>query len=209
MQGGFGADRYTVDSLLDFIIELPGEGNDTVVTPFSTTLGADLEGLILTGTADLLGTGNALANRITGNAGNNLLRGLDGNDVLLGGDGADTLVGGAGADNLTAGNGADWFLFENSTQGQDRITDFALGVDKVAVQGAGFGGLAPGALSAASFVAHASNATTAPGGTPQFIYNTSTGVLRFDADGVGGLGSVAIVVFTGLPTLSAADIVVA
>lgn len=208
MRGGLGADRYTVDSPLDVIIEFAGEGNDTVVSSISYTLGDHLEGLAFNGSANLVGIGNALLNRMTGNAGDNLLRGLDGNDVLIGQDGADTLVGGNGADQLTGGTGADWFLFENAAQGQDRITDFAVGVDEIVVLQAGFGGLAPGNLAAANFVAHASNATTAPAGTPQFIYNTTTGVLRFDADGLGGAASTPLVVLTGAPAITANDILV-
>ena len=51
------------------------------------TLGANVEELTLTGSADLTGTGNADANVLRGNAGAN---------VLDGGLGVDTLVGGVG-----------------------------------------------------------------------------------------------------------------
>ena len=47
------------------------------------TLGANVENLILTGEANINGTGNALANTITGNTGNNQLRGQGGNDVYV------------------------------------------------------------------------------------------------------------------------------
>jgi len=53
-------------------------------------LGAELEELILSGTANLNGTGNALGNIITGNSGNNSLSGGVGNDSLVGGRGNDT-----------------------------------------------------------------------------------------------------------------------
>jgi VCBS repeat-containing protein len=105
--GGTGNDTYVIDNAGDVIVENAGEGVDTVQASFSTTLGAQLENLTLTGSANLDGSGNALDNVITGNAGNNLLDGGDGNDTLVGGAGNDTLVGGAGADSLQGGSGDD------------------------------------------------------------------------------------------------------
>jgi serralysin len=54
--------------------------------------------LVLTGTASINGTGNALDNDIAGNSGANTLLGLSGNDTLKGGLGNDVLDGGAGID---------------------------------------------------------------------------------------------------------------
>ena len=51
---------------------------DTIEASVTTTLGADMDNLTLTGIASLNGTGNALANVISGTAGNNTLTGLDG-----------------------------------------------------------------------------------------------------------------------------------
>ncbi|GAB3344895.1 calcium-binding protein [Lysobacter tyrosinilyticus] len=107
LAGGLGDDRYTVDSEGDAIVELAGEGIDTVYSSLSYLLGSNLENLVLTGANAIDGTGNALANRVTGNAGDNLLDGGDGNDVLVGGDGMDRLLGGTGNDNLNGGAGDD------------------------------------------------------------------------------------------------------
>ena len=55
-----------------------------------------------------------------------------GDDTLNGGKGDDVLFGGAGNDTLTGGEGADQFVFlANSNNGNDVITDFQAGVDKV------------------------------------------------------------------------------
>ena len=54
--------------------------------------------LVLTGTAAINGTGNALDNDISGNSGVNTLSGLGGNDTLKGGAGNDVLDGGSGID---------------------------------------------------------------------------------------------------------------
>jgi Ca2+-binding RTX toxin-like protein len=122
LTGGVGNDTYVIDSG-DTLVELTGQGTDTVQAGFNYTLAAEFENLILTGTADLRGTGNAVANTIVGNAGNN---------VLAGGDGNDNLKGAAGSDTLTGGAGSDRFVID-SLAGSDTITDFVTGVDKVAV----------------------------------------------------------------------------
>ncbi len=210
MAGGPGADRYIVDSPGDVLIEFEGEGNDQVVSSISWTLGAHFEGLQLTGTADLAGTGNELANRVAGNAGNNLLVGLDGNDALVGLDGADTLIGGPGRDVLNGGAGADMFVLSSpsAADGPDKIVDFSPGEDIIALIAAGFGaGLLPGALDPAHFVAHASNQAASPAGTPQVIYNTLNGGLLFDPDGPGGVPVAKIAVVLGVPALTATDII--
>lgn len=105
--GGPGDDTYILDSRRDVVIEAPGEGIDTVKSNSNHTLIANVENLILTGTANTRGTGNDLDNSITGNSGNNSLKGLEGNDSLLGGAGNDTLLGGADDDLLDGGEGLD------------------------------------------------------------------------------------------------------
>ncbi|MCD5975240.1 beta strand repeat-containing protein, partial [Pseudomonas quasicaspiana] len=94
LTGGLGNDTYVVDNLKDVIVEtttLPGE-IDTVESSVNWALGANLENLTLTGSENLNGTGNALANVLIGNAGNNILNGGAGIDTLKGGDGNDTFV---------------------------------------------------------------------------------------------------------------------
>lgn len=136
LYGGQGDDTYLVDAAGDKVIELTGEGTDTVKAGVSFALGAFVENLLLTGTGAIGGTGNALANTLTGNGANNTLRGLAGNDVLSGGAGLDVLIGGAGMDTLTGGAGADKFAFDDgdfaskTATGADVIADFAAG-DKI------------------------------------------------------------------------------
>jgi Ca2+-binding RTX toxin-like protein len=101
--GGAGDDVYEVDDVGDLVQEAAGGGTDLVRASTSHTLANEVENLTLTGSANLSGTGNALANVLTGNAGNN------------------TLTGGAGADT---------FAFAASNNGIDRITDFS-GADRI------------------------------------------------------------------------------
>ncbi|MEM7509086.1 MAG: S8 family serine peptidase [Pseudomonadota bacterium] len=107
MIGGLGNDLYFVNEVGDVLVELAGQGQDTVNSQISFTLGDNFERLTLSGTSDIDGTGNALANRITGNNGANTLDGGEGRDVLSGKDGDDLLVGGAERDQLNGGAGAD------------------------------------------------------------------------------------------------------
>jgi len=107
MLGGKGNDTYVVDNVGDKVTELANEGIDTVQALVNYALGANVENLVLTGSAAINGTGNALDNKITGNAANNVLDGGAGNDTLDGGAGDDRLIGGAGNDRLEGGAGND------------------------------------------------------------------------------------------------------
>jgi Ca2+-binding RTX toxin-like protein len=132
LQGGNGNDTYylSIDStdLTNDVIsgETTAGGTDTAYAIFSVdALTDNIENLILTGTANINGTGNSANNTISGNSGNNALVGGAGNDSLTGGAGddalagdagddllrdnlgADTLIGGEGNDNLYAGQGND------------------------------------------------------------------------------------------------------
>ncbi len=130
MQGGAGNDIYMVNAATDSVKEDAAQGTDLVKSAADFTLGANVENLTLTGSGDVDGTGNELANVIIGNAGANGLSGLAGNDTLTGGDGADALDGGAGNDAMTGGNGDDTYVVDSKT---DKVTESAAtgGRDKV------------------------------------------------------------------------------
>lgn len=107
LQGGTGDDRYIL-TVYDSVVELAGEGNDTVETALnSLVLAANVENLTFTGTGAFYATGNATANVITGGASGDQLDGRDGDDTLRGGGGSDLLIGGSGADTLYGEAGND------------------------------------------------------------------------------------------------------
>lgn len=99
---------------------------------------ADFENLQAGDGADRL-FGNVLANRIFAGRGNDVLNGGQRADRLFGERGNDTLVGGGGADVLTGGDGRDTFRF-NAGFGKDRVTDWADGTDRLALDDALWGG---------------------------------------------------------------------
>ena len=121
LQGGAGNDTYLVDNAGDTVIEAAGQGTDTVISSVSKTLSNNVENLTLTGTANLYGNGNELANVLIGNAGDN---------VLAGRGGADTLKGGAGDDTYDLTQYTWATIVETSTGGRDTVKvdrDYTLG----------------------------------------------------------------------------------
>lgn len=113
--GGTGDDTYVVNVSTDVVTESAGEGVDTVRASVTWTLGAHLENLVLLGSNNSTGTGNALDNLLTGNAGTNTLAGGEGRDTYRGGAGTDTL-------NDTATSSDDLYIWGRG-EGADTLTD--------------------------------------------------------------------------------------
>jgi Ca2+-binding RTX toxin-like protein len=142
LNGGKGDDLYVVDDANDLVVESALEGHDTVRSSvdFDLNVTTEIEDLVLTGDANLTGSGNELANRITGNSGDNNLLGWGGDDLLLGAAGNDTLDGGDGGDTLRGGAGDDTYFLADandkvieSTNGGDDLVwasvDYKLGAN--------------------------------------------------------------------------------
>ena len=220
MFGGAGNDTYYAENAGDRVYETASVatadntdlgGTDTVSSSIGFTLGKFVENLSLTGSANLGGVGNELANTLIGNDGANTLKGLSGNDTLKGGAGNDLLSGGDGKDALTGGTGNDFFIFDTAPNSRDTINDFSHSEgDKIQLSKAVFKGFAyTGSLHAEDFYA-AAGATKAHDATDRLIYNTTTGVLYYDVDGLGGAAAVAIATLgtTTHPALTIADLLI-
>ena len=121
MYGGGGADTYAVENVLDQVIELAGQGIDTVLSRVSFTLGDNVENLELIAGSNVNATGNDLNNRLTGNIGKNTLDGKGGNDILNGGNEADIMIGGTGDDYFYV-NRSDDQVIEFEDEGIDTVS---------------------------------------------------------------------------------------
>ena len=92
LTGGAGNDAYIVSTAGTTVIENSSEGTDTVLSAVTFSLGANVEHLTLTGSANINGTGNSLANTLAGNTGINILTGGDGTDTYVIHHSASTIV---------------------------------------------------------------------------------------------------------------------
>lgn len=232
MDGGEGSDIYLIGSAAEHVVAEISDSGLTGVDELrytSTATGtltvhaanSGLERIVLgTGTAAAAVTtgrtainvnASALAYGVTlvGNTGANSLTAGSGNDLLEAGDGNDTLIGGAGSDTLTGGLGNDVFLL-NSLMGRDTLTEFGNGRDVIQISRAVFTSMnAVGAVAAGEFGSGA-GLTAATTAAMNLIYDTTSGILRYDADGNGAATSVEIALMgvTTHPALTAASFVV-
>ncbi|BDA83914.1 hypothetical protein Sa4125_14560 [Aureimonas sp. SA4125] len=116
MRGGTGNDSYSVDNIGDDVIEFANEGSDVVYASVSFDLTANVESIVMQGTADIGTNGNALNNHIYGNSGNNYINGAGGSDLMSGGAGNDVYaVDSAGDQIIEAANGGTDTMYINLT----------------------------------------------------------------------------------------------
>ncbi len=184
-QINIGSKNVKLD-LIDPAASIPPASSGTIMG----TTGADT----LQGTA-----GNDV---IVGLAGRDMIRGNTGNDRIDGGAGNDKLAGNTGADVLTGGTGKDIFVFDSPFAGAiDTITDYSPIDDTIQLDKAIFTGLPTGKLNAAAF--HIG--TAAHDASDRIIYNSQTGALYYDADGIGGASGQQFAQLTGSLALTHAD----
>ncbi len=167
LNGGGGDDRLFGNGDADSIDggagndSMKGQGGDDTISGGlgnDTAFAGAVNDVINGGDGDDVLNGNSGFDTIDGGAGNDTLRGQGGRDSLIGGDGNDflvgiqgfdtleggagddTLIGGQANDTLTGGPGADVFVF-GEDHGDNVVTDFANGIDKISVAVAGFADL--------------------------------------------------------------------
>jgi Ca2+-binding RTX toxin-like protein len=173
---GLGDDEIENAGVIDGLMSL-GSGNDRF----------DNSGKIYGNVQ--LGAGNDLFYGATGEH----YKGYRGFAGILGGDGADTIIGGAKDEVISGGAGKDflagnagqdtfWFDVTPGTANADRITQFNVAEDRFWLSSGVFG-LGKGPLSAEQFCYGAK----AQDAADRILYDSGTGTLSFDQDGMGGM----------------------
>jgi serralysin len=155
-------------------------GADTRVETLRTTSNGGVSAIDL--------TGNAFAQTIMGNNGANRIDAKGGADLLYGRGGDDTFVFSAA---LTPGN-------------VDHIADFGHTPDTIELAHAVFADISVGVLDAAAF--HVGTAASTV--DHRIIYDNTTGTLRYDADGAGGVAAVQFAILDNHAGLNASDFLV-
>ncbi|MGI0480026.1 calcium-binding protein [Geminocystis sp. CENA526] len=108
-----------------------GGGNNVIYGDDRVETALDGNDTIYGGTGNDTIYGGGGDDLIYGGSGNNYLHGGSGNDTIVGGSGFDMLLGKSGSNTLTGGGGVDWFVFDNSHDSLNTITDFTNGLDKI------------------------------------------------------------------------------
>jgi len=185
-----------------------GSGNDSLFFNFggATAIVVDFGAGTATGSGTVSFSG---IERVVATFADDHLIGAAGAQNLSGVGGHDTLEGREGNDWLWGGAGNDTFIFrENGAANADKIGDFAVNFDTIALDNA-----AMAALGAdGDFVSGDARFRAAPGATggadanDRVIYNTSTGQLYYDADGSGAGAGQLIATVQGAPGVTATDI---
>ncbi|AFO88399.1 hemolysin [Phaeobacter inhibens] len=132
-----------------------------------------------------------------------------GADVLRGGRGNDLLDGGLMADTLIGGKGDDFFRFstELGADNIDEIRDFDAASDTILLDSAIF--TEAGEIGVLDFGAfHSSASGTALDGGDRIVYNTDSGALSYDADGLGGVDAIQFAQLQSGLQLGADDFVI-
>jgi Ca2+-binding RTX toxin-like protein len=151
--------------------------------------------------------GNADTNTFIGTTQDDVFVGNSGDDVLTGGEGADTFVFGKVYEQTITGDDDTVQTYTNTAfdlTGIDFITDFMHGTDKIELhldQYASLSGFNSSMLSV--------NATgTAADANDYLLFNSTTKMLSYDADGSGAGAAVDIATLAGVTTFDASDVVV-
>ncbi|AXT34864.1 hemolysin [Phaeobacter sp. LSS9] len=132
-----------------------------------------------------------------------------GADVLRGGRGNDLLDGGLMDDTLIGGKGDDFFRFstELGADNIDEIRDFDTTSDTILLDSAIFTEVGEvGVLDFNAF--HSSASGTALDGADRIVYNSDSGALSYDADGMGGVDAIQFAQLQSGLQLGADDFVI-
>lgn len=210
IRGGKGNDTLDgaagTGDLLDFSDGTAGLTFTLTQSSSTTSFNASAAGLGTDGYKNFEGVvGTAFGDTITGSASNDQLRGGGGNDAINGLAGDDRIVGGAGADILTGGADNDTFVFDSAPNAVDSVTDFnasgsAASGDLIELSRGTFTALSTASgstLSAAEFASlDGGGAGDTVGAGVHVIYDSATGNLYYDTDGLSDANRTLVATLT-------------
>jgi Ca2+-binding RTX toxin-like protein len=153
--------------------------------------------------------GNAEGDVLIGGSSGNTLIAQAHSVSLMAGGGGSLMAANGGLDTMFGGAGGDYFYFAKPDSGASLIYNFTPSQgDKIAIQGSTFG--------PAKNFAFTDNVglISGPGAHPAyatatFSYDTNTGYLWYDIDGIGASHETLVAFLPQLPTLHAADFIIA
>jgi Ca2+-binding RTX toxin-like protein len=144
IEGGGGADNLNGGTGADWLSYRRSAAGVYVDLGTNTASGGDATGDTIANFENVVGS--AHADVLVGSAADNAIDGVGGGDFLFGNAGLDVVTGGAGNDTMYGGADADTFVFDRgllrNEEGADVISDFELGVDRIAfrmLSGGAFG----------------------------------------------------------------------
>lgn len=204
LNGGGGSDWATYEHATG---QVSASLNGVRGLPGGTSLG-EARGDTYSSIENLKGT--KFNDDLYGNGSANILDGGAGGDALFGRGGADTIITGSN------GTDGDVVVYFDPSEGGDRILDFSSG-DNFVLKGNGFnnglellGGTPdmPATLTdGLNFWKGSDPVAQGIGG--QFLYDTDSGILSWDADGGVGSGPIVVIAtLTNLYNLQATDFLV-
>jgi VCBS repeat-containing protein len=210
LRGGAGNDTLDgaggTGDLLDFSDGTAGLTFTLTQSSSTTSFNASAAGLGTDGYKNFEGViGTAFADTITGSASSDQLRGGGGNDAINGLAGDDRIAGGTGADILTGGADNDTFVFDSAPNAVDSVTDFnasgsAASGDLIELSRGTFTALSTASgstLSAAEFASSdGGGAGDVVGAGVHVIYDSATGNLYYDADGLSAANRTLVATLT-------------
>jgi hypothetical protein len=211
VDGGLGFDYISYNTASSGVtVNLANPASNTGDAAGDTLIG--IEAVVLSEYADTFVGATLGQNFALGYGGNDhLLGGLSANNALFGGAGDDFLQGGSLGDTLSGGAGSDTYSIlgpvsaaapGNPFNYAKSILDFTTGQDVMRLDSAGFG-LTPQShfVNGESFAVGTAAAQPAiTGNGPSILYYRDSGIMYFDADGVGAQAAQLVAQFLVDPT---------
>jgi len=138
---------------------------------------------------------------------NDVVNGGTGRDQLFGNEGQDLLQGGAQGDTMTGGAGPDTFMWVLASEGNDSITDFVSGEDRLQIDASAFRGRLTEGMDLLTLGRFQQDSGPV-GRVGQFLWDSAAAVLSWDMDGTGARAPVVLASFTAGTVLAAGDFVI-